>query len=52
MNADRLIAITENKYNALKAELKKNGYKLITIDIDNFVYYFSNEKEIIAVGTF
>ena len=44
MNADKLIAIVENEYNVLKAELKENGYKLITIDIDNFVYYFAKSQ--------
>ena len=53
-NANEIIAgIPDNDtYNSIKDALFADGYKLKTIDIDNFVYFFSNGVKIIAVYRF
>ena len=53
-NANEIIAgIPDNDtYKSIKESLFADGYKLKTIDIDNFVYFFSNGERIIAVYRF
>ena len=53
-NANEIIAgIPDNDtYKSIKDALLADGYKLKTIDIDNFVYFFSNGEKIIAVYRF
>ena len=53
-NANKVIAGIPNDdtYKSIKESLITDGYKLKTIDIDNFVCFFSNGEKIIAVYRF
>jgi hypothetical protein len=53
-NANKVIAGIPNDdtYKSIKESLIADGYKLKTIDVDNFVCFFSNSEKIIAVYRF